>query len=143
MRDMLDASERYPLAAWSAQFDRIRPISTPRCASRRTWPSPGGRPSRREYLASSVAQFWDAADRIFAARARSGREDEARLQIRVSLQARQAALSTTVARLLVQNNASEEQTAQQVQDIYDRGAAAGRTGSSPPRSAPSRRPACF
>ena len=44
--------------------------------------------------------------------------DEARLQIRVSLQARQEALAATVARLLVQNNAIEEQTAQQVQDIY-------------------------
>jgi signal transduction histidine kinase len=36
----------------------------------------------------------------------------------LSLQARQAALSTTVARLLVANNESEEQTARQVQDIY-------------------------
>jgi signal transduction histidine kinase len=66
-----------------------------------------------------VQQFWDASDRIFAL-ARAGREDEARAQIRLSLQARQAALSTAVARLLVQNNESEEQTAQRVQDIYAR-----------------------
>jgi signal transduction histidine kinase len=64
-----------------------------------------------------VAQFWDAADRIFDL-ARAGREDDARAQIRLSLQARQAALTTTVARLLVQNNEIEEQTAEQVQDIY-------------------------
>ncbi len=51
---------------------------------------------------------------------RNGQEDEARIQIRLSLQARQAALSTAVARLLVENNESEEQTAQRVQDIYDR-----------------------
>jgi signal transduction histidine kinase len=38
----------------------------------------------------------------------------------LSLQARQAALSTAVARLLVQNNATEEQTAQEVQAIYSR-----------------------
>src|SRR4029450_6407769 len=65
------------------------------------------------------AQFWDAVDRTFAL-ARNGREDEARAQIRLSLQARQAALSTAVARLLVENNESEEQTAQRVQSIYDR-----------------------
>ncbi len=95
-----------------------------RCGSRRRWRSPAGRPSRAQYLASSVAQFWDAVDRIFEL-ARAGREDEARAQIRLSLQARQAALSTAVARLLVQNNESEEQTAQQVQDIYAQRAAAG------------------
>ena len=43
--------------------------------------------------------------------ARNGREKEAREQIQLSLQARQAALSTAVARLLVQNNESEEQAA--------------------------------
>ena len=75
-------------------------------------------PEQQRYLATSLAQFWDAADRIFAL-ARDGREDEARAQIRLSLQARQAALSTAVARLLVENNESEEQTAQRVQDIYD------------------------
>ena len=41
-----------------------------------------------------------------------------RAQIRLSLQARQAALGTAVARLLVENNESEEQTAARVQDIY-------------------------
>ena len=76
-------------------------------------------PEQRQYLASQLAQFWDAANRIFEL-ARTGHEDEARAQIRLSLQERQAALSTAVARLLVQNNASEEQTAQQVQDIYGR-----------------------
>jgi signal transduction histidine kinase len=38
----------------------------------------------------------------------------------VSLQARQAALSSAVARLLVQNNAEEEEAARQTQEIYDR-----------------------
>ncbi len=36
------------------------------------------------------------------------------------MQARQAALSTAVARLLVQNNESEEQAAQRIGEIYDR-----------------------
>jgi signal transduction histidine kinase len=53
------------------------------------------------------------------ATARGGDEEEARTQIRVSLQARQASLSTAVARLLVENNEREEDTARQVQAIYD------------------------
>src|SRR5207253_3069313 len=48
----------------------------------------------------------------------AGRQDEARVQIRLSLQARQAALTTAVARLLVQNNESEQQAAGQTQRIY-------------------------
>ena len=74
-------------------------------------------PEQSQYLASSLAQFWDAANRIFALAA-SGHDADARAQIRLSLQARQAALSTAVARLLVENNESEEQTARRVQDIY-------------------------
>ena len=117
MRDMLDSDGPYPLTAWSAQFDRIRVDLDD--ALRREEEAGAGRrtPEQARYLANSVAQFWDAAGRIFDL-ARAGQEDEARAQIRLSLQARQAALSTAVARLLVQNNESEERTAQQVQEIY-------------------------
>src|SRR5262249_12785592 len=74
-------------------------------------------PERQQYLASAVAQFWDAVDRMFAI-ARDGKDDDAREQIRLTLEPRQASLATAVARLLVENNGSEEQTAQQVQTIY-------------------------
>ena len=76
-------------------------------------------PEQRRFLASSLAQFWDAAARTFAL-ARDGKDKEARDQIRLSLQARQAALSTAVARLLVENNESEEEAARQTSAIYDR-----------------------
>jgi len=119
MRDMLDSDQPYPLTAWSAQFHRIRAdldnalsLEEQVAIARRT-------PEQREYLAGSLAQFWDAVDRIFAL-AREGKEKEARIQIRLSLQARQAALSTAVARLLVENNESEEQAAQQIAQIYNR-----------------------
>lgn len=126
MRDMLDtaggsqgADARYPLTAWTSQFDRIR-VDLDAALKRQAEVAVAQRtPEQATYLSSSVAQFWDAAARIFAL-AESGREDEARDQIRNSLQARQGALSTAVARLLVQNNASEEQTAQEVQAIYGR-----------------------
>jgi signal transduction histidine kinase len=118
MRDMLDSDEPYPLTAWSTQFDRIRADLDDALKRQDEVALARQTPEQREYLASQLAQFWDAADRIFDL-TRAGNEDEARAQIRLSLQERQAALSTAVARLLVQNNASEEQTAQQVQEIYD------------------------
>lgn len=117
MRDMLDPGEPYPLIAWSAQFERIR-LDLDDALKQEAALAGTARqtPDRAQYLQASVAQFWDAANRIFEL-ARTGQETEARAQIRLSLQARQAALSTLVARQLVQNNASEQQTAEQAQEI--------------------------
>jgi signal transduction histidine kinase len=118
MRDMLDAGEPYPLSAWTAQLDRIRgdldaalQLEDQYAAARRT-------PEQREYLRKQVAQFWDAMDRMFVL-ARDNKENEAREQIRVSLQAREAALSTAVSRLLVENNEGEQQAAARIAQIYD------------------------
>ncbi|HTM89185.1 MAG TPA: histidine kinase, partial [Terriglobales bacterium] len=119
MRDMLDNDEPYPLTAWSAQFARVRSDLDDAfrreeglAVARRT-------PEQREYLGKSLEQFWNAVERAFAL-AQAGKETEAREQIRLTLQARQAALSTAVARLLVENNESEQQAAQRVGEIYDR-----------------------
>lgn len=118
MRDMLDGDQPYPLTAWSAQFERIR-LDLEDAVRREEEVALAGRTAdQRRYLGNSFAQFWDAVDHIFAL-AQSGQEDEARVQIRLSLQARQAALTTTVARLLIGNNESEEQTAQRVEEIYE------------------------
>jgi signal transduction histidine kinase len=117
MRDMLDSEEPYPLTAWTAQFDRIRVDLEDALRQQEQVAVARQTPEQRAYLTTSFTQFWDAANRIFDL-ARNGQEAEARTQIRLSLQARQAALSTAVARLLVLNNEAEEQTAQQVQDIY-------------------------
>jgi len=117
MRDMVDAAEPYPLIAWTTPFDRIR-LDLDDALKREAEIAGARRPvEQSQYLAASVTQFWDAANRIFDL-ARAGQEAEARAQIRLSLEARQAGISTAVARLLVQNNAAEEQTAQQVQDIH-------------------------
>ena len=117
MRDMLDPEEHYKLTAWSAQFQRIRTDLDDALKREQEVAVARRTPEQRQYLADSVAQFWAASDHIFEL-ARNGREDEARAEIRLSLQARQAALGTAVARLLVQNNEAEEQTAQEVQNIY-------------------------
>jgi Four helix bundle sensory module for signal transduction len=119
MRDMLDNDEPYPLTAWTAQLQRIRSdldnalqVEEQLAAAHRT-------PEQQQYLKQSLAQFWDAVDRTFAL-AQQGHGNEARGQIRETLQARQSALSNAVARLLVQNNESEEQANQQIREIYDR-----------------------
>jgi len=119
MRDMLDNDEPYPLTAWSAQFQRIRSDLDTALEVEEELAPTHRTPEQRQYLQQSLAQFWDAVDRTFAL-AQNGKPDEARNQIRLTLQARQAALSTAVARLLVQNNASEEQANLQIRQIYDR-----------------------
>jgi len=119
MRDMVSNDEPYPLSAWAGQFQRIRTDlddamrrETGFAAARRT-------PEQSAFLDNSLAQFWDAADRVFAL-AGEGKEKEAREQIQLSLQERQAALSTAVSRLLVQNSENEEQAARRIVQIYDR-----------------------
>jgi signal transduction histidine kinase len=118
MRDMLDNDEPYPLTAWRAQFQRIRTDLEAALRSEQEAAVTRRTPEQQTYLESALTQFWDATDRIFALAA-SGQEGEARAQVRLSLQARQAALSTSVARLLRENNESEESTAARVQDIYN------------------------
>jgi len=118
MRDMLDQSldqgEAYPLIAWKGQLRRIEvdladAMAREEKVSRAT-------EDQRKYLAGSVSQFWDALERILA----MPDEDEARTRIRLSLEARQEALENAVARLLFQNNESEQQAAAQTQQIYAR-----------------------
>jgi signal transduction histidine kinase len=119
MRDMIDNDEPYPLTAWSAQFQRIR-TDLDDAMHLEAGLAPAGRTTEQSAsLSASLAQFWDAVDRVFAL-AGAGREKDARTQIQLSLQARQAALSTTVARFLVQNSESEEQAAERIIQIYDR-----------------------
>jgi signal transduction histidine kinase len=119
MRDMLDNDEPYPLTAWSAQFERIRADLDDALKLEEQFALAQRTPEQRQFLGNSMAQFWDAVERTFAL-ARDGKDKDARTQIRLSLQSRQAALSTAVARLLVQNNESEEQVAQRIGQIYDR-----------------------
>ena len=119
MRDMLDIDEPYPLTAWSAQFQRIR-TDLDDALRREEQLAPAARsPQQKEYLRSAVAQFWDAVDRTFGL-AQANQQEDARSEIRLSLQSRQAALSNAVARLLIQNNEYEEVVAARTGQIYDR-----------------------
>jgi signal transduction histidine kinase len=118
MRDMLDAGEPYPLMAWSTQFERVRGDLDSALGLEEQYAEVHRTPEQRAYLSQQLSQFWDAVDRMFAL-ARDGKDNEARDQIRLSLQARQAALSTAVSRLLVANNEAEQQAAGQIAKIYD------------------------
>jgi len=119
MRDMIDNDEPYPLTAWSAQFDRIRTDLDDAMRLEAALAPITRTPEQSAALSNSLLQFWDAVGRVFAA-AGKGEEQYARQQIELSLQARQSALSTAVARLLVQNSESQEQAARQIIQIYDR-----------------------
>jgi signal transduction histidine kinase len=119
MRDMLDNDGPYPLTAWSAQFQRMRTDLDDALHREAQVAATSRTPEQRQYLESSLTQFWDAVDRTFSL-ARQGKEKEAKAQIRLSLQARQEALSTAVSRLLVQNNESQEQAGARIKEIYDR-----------------------
>ena len=118
MRDMLGGDEPYPLEAWAGQFQRIRRDleDALRVEAELAPAARGG--ERRQYLASSLDQFWRTAEELFAT-ARPGAVGS-RARLHTSLQAQQAALTTTVARLLVENNEVEQQAAAQVQNLYDR-----------------------
>jgi len=119
MRDMVSGDEPYPLTAWSAQFQRIRTDLDDAMRLEAGFAASSRTPEQSAFLTSSFTQFWDAVDRVFAL-TREGKEKEARDQIQLSLQERQAALSTAVARLLVQNSENEEQAGQRIVQIYDR-----------------------
>jgi signal transduction histidine kinase len=116
--DPSDTGPRYPLTAWQPQFQRMREDLADAFEREQQFSPAGRTPDQQQYLQSSLSQFWDAVDRTFAVAA-GGQEKEAREQIRLSLQARLAALSNAVARLLVQNNESEERAAGQVAEIYN------------------------
>jgi signal transduction histidine kinase len=124
MRDMLDTQDatqsgagQYPLTAWQPQFNRIRADLDDALFRERAVAVPEADAGEQRYLAESFRQFWDSVDRVFAIAA-AGKPAEARIQIRDSLQARQAALNTAVARLLVSNNKNEQAAALRTQELY-------------------------
>lgn len=116
MRDMLDSKDGYPLTAWRAQFRRIHADLDDAFARESQVASGSRTPEQRQYVAASATQFWAALDRMFDLAAYD--EAEARTQVRLSLEARQAAISTAVSRLLVQNNESEEQAFESTRQIH-------------------------
>jgi len=115
LRDMLTGETGYPLAAYRGELQRMR-LDLEDALHIEDSLAPRS-PEQRQYLTNSIAQFWRSVDQVFEI-ADSGDEQRARRMIANSLQAQQAALTVTVARLLVANNESEEQAASAIQAIY-------------------------
>src|SRR5207249_3533129 len=64
LRDMLDDTEPYGLAAWRSPFRRIRTDLDDALAQEERY-SPFDRPAeQRRFLGEAVTQFWDALDRV-------------------------------------------------------------------------------
>jgi signal transduction histidine kinase len=117
MRDMVNGDEPYGLGAYRGQFTRIRADLEDALRLEREVAPVERTPDRQKYFAESLAQFWTSVDQAFAL-AGEGKDAPARDLIRRSLEPQQAALTTNVARLLVQNNDSEERAAARIQEIY-------------------------
>lgn len=116
MRDILDSAAGYPVTAWRNQFQRLRGDLEDAVAREADVAPVTRTPEQTIYLQSSMAQLWDAVDRMFEGAARD--EALARQEVRLSLQARQASLSTAVSRYLVQNHESDEQALARTQEIH-------------------------
>jgi len=119
MRDMLDASQPYPLSAWASQFQRIRQDLNDAMQKEAELSMAYRTAEQRHYMEDSLGQFWGAADHMFAL-ASAGNEAEARREIQVSMEAHLAALNTAVSRQLVANNEAEQQAGERIQEIYYR-----------------------
>ena len=117
IRDMISGEEPYPLTAWSSQFERMRADFDDALSREEQLAAVTRGDEQRRFLRNASDQFWSAVDDVFRL-AREGNEAEARREVRQSLEARQTALTATVARLLVQDNETAERVAQQVQDVY-------------------------
>ncbi len=117
MRDMQDPTEPYPIVAWVPQFERLRTDLVDALEHESALAEATPTSDQRLYLNQALAQFWDSVNRMFTI-AQDGFESEAARQIRDTLQPRQAALSSAVSRLLVQNNEAEERAAIRISAIY-------------------------
>ncbi len=117
MRDMLDNDEPYPPAAFRAPFARIRADLEDALRLEAQFAPTASTSGRQQFVAGSLVQFWTTVDHLFAMADKD--VAQARLIVRNTLQPQQAALTSTVARLLVENNEIEEQAAAQIQSIYE------------------------
>jgi len=116
LRDMIGGDEPYGLAAYKGQFDRLR-VDLDFALQLEQKLAPADRsPDRQHFLVDSLTRLWESLDRAFAL-ASGGHEPEAREILRASVQDEQS-VSTTVSRLLVQNNEAEDRAVGQIQQIY-------------------------
>jgi len=117
LRDMVNGDEPYGLEAYRGQFKRIRSDLEDALGREDAFAPAERSPERRAYFARSVTQFWTSADQMFSLAA-DGHDTQARSLIGTSLEPQLAGIASAVARLLVQNNETEERATERIQGIY-------------------------
>jgi signal transduction histidine kinase len=117
MRDMVEDASPYPIEAYRVEFERVRYDLDDAVRTENTLAPASRSAGQQAFLQDSLAQFWEAADRMFRL-AEAGDHEQARKLIREVMQPRHASLTSTVARFLVMNNEVEQQATVEVQGIY-------------------------
>lgn len=117
MRDMLDNPDRYPLIAWRPPLERVKQNLEDAIAKESALAQGRREADQSAYLTSSFDEFWRTSARVFDL-AQAGKDAEARRLVRDTLQPRQEALSSLVARLLAQNNDEQSRASGEVGGIY-------------------------
>ena len=117
MRDMISGEEPYPLEAYKGQFDRLRMDLTDAMQTEQKLAPAQRSPDRQHFLTDSLTRLWASLDHAFEL-ADAGHDKEARDMVRTTTQAEEASVTTSIARLLVENNLAEEQAMARIQEIY-------------------------
>src|SRR6185503_20648354 len=107
MRDMVNGDEPYGMLAYQVQFSQKRADLEDALRLEKELAPVDRSPDRQAYFARSLTQFWTSVDLMFSMAA-GGNEAQARNLIRTSLEPQQSSITTTVARLLSENNESEK-----------------------------------
>lgn len=117
LREMVEGSGPYGLAAYRPQFRRLRTDLEDALALEGQLAPATRTPQQQQLLWKTVERFWEDADRLLAM-AERGRDAEVRKLIPTELEGHRATLSSVVTRLLVQNGEAEAAATQQIQEIY-------------------------
>jgi signal transduction histidine kinase len=117
LRDMVNGDEPYGLDAYRGQFKRLRSDLEDALRMEDALAPAERSPERRDYFSRSVTQFWTSVDQMISLAA-AGHEAPARNLIRTSLEPLLAGITSAVARLLVQNNETEERATARIEGIY-------------------------
>ena len=108
MRDIA-ADPDSPVTASASQLDDTRRELTDALTKHAALSAGSG---DEGYLTTPVTHLWTGVDRMLAL-ARGGHEEEARTELRLSLQRQHAGLMTTIAYLLLENNEQHESASRQ------------------------------
>ncbi|HLY61839.1 MAG TPA: sensor histidine kinase [Terriglobia bacterium] len=118
LRDMSLGQSHYHIADWRSAFNRIREDMSD--ASKQESEFAVNSPAsddKRTQLRSTLADFWSAADRVFAL-AQEGQEADARAQLQTQLESRRAVITEIVSRLLVLNDQGQAEAAEKINAVY-------------------------